>query len=233
MLALTIGDAEPSIRRLFMRIPLTPHGTRELLLFGVPPLLIAPWLATQVHWAASLPLVAIGVFVFSFFRDPDRAVPQGAGEMASPADGKVVMILERDEPSYVKEKSLCVGIFLSVFNVHVNRAPESGTVEFVKYTPGRFLDARDPRCAAENESNAIGIKTDDGRRILVRQVSGLIARRIICTVKEGDHVARGQRIGMIKFGSYTELWVAASAGYQPAVKLEQSVRGAADVVVRR
>ncbi len=215
-----------------MRIPLTPLGVRELLLFGVPPLLIAPLMATRVHWLVAVPLVAIGVFVFSFFRDPERAVPQGEGLMVSPADGKVVVALEKDEPEYVKEKSLCVGIFLSVFNVHVNRAPVAGTVEFVKYTPGKFLDARDPRCAAENEANAIGIKTDDGERVLVRQVAGLIARRIVCTAKVGDRVERGQRIGMIKFGSYTELWVAVSARYQPAVKLEQMVRGAADVLVR-
>lgn len=216
-----------------MRIPLTPHGRREILLFGVVPLLagLALW-ATVGWWAGIVPL-GLAVFVFSFFRDPERPVPAGPGLLVSPADGLVTAIGPTEEPLYVRGEALRIGIFLSVFNVHVNRAPCSGVVELVQYCPGKFLDARDARCSTENEANAIGIRMDDGRRVLVRQVAGLIARRIVCPVRVGDRVKRGQRMGMIKFGSYTELLVEAGAGYEPRVGIKQVVHGASDVLMEK
>ncbi len=216
-----------------MRIPLTPHGTPQILLFAVVP--AAAGVATWAFglWPVSVLLFALAVFTLSFFRDPERATPSDEGTLVSPADGTVVNVLEVDEPLYLRGRGIRVGIFLSVFDVHVNRSPGAGVVEFVKYTPGRFLDARDPRSIEENEANAIGIQLDDGRRVLVRQVAGLIARRIVCPVSVGDRVERGQRMGMIKFGSYTELIVEKESGFEAKVAVTETVHGAQTVMFRR
>jgi phosphatidylserine decarboxylase len=166
-----------------VRFPFTPYGYRELFLFGGVPLALAAWAWPTYGPLAALPFLLLTAFVVNFFRDPERAIPQDPGALVAPADGKVTAIVDCDEPEYLKVPAHKVGIFLNVFDVHVNRAPEAGVVEFVKYTKGKFLDARDPRCASENESNVIGIRFDDGRRALVRQVTGLIARRIVCGVR--------------------------------------------------
>ncbi len=216
-----------------MRFPFTPYGVRELFLFGGVPLALAAWAWPTYGPLAAAPFLLLTVFVLNFFRDPERAIPTDAGVLVAPADGKVTAIVDCDEPEYLKTPAHKIGIFLNVFDVHVNRAPEAGVVEFVKYTKGKFLDARDPRCASENESNTIGIRLDDGRRVVVRQVTGLIARRIVCGVEVGERVTRGQRIGMMKFGSYTELIVERGAGYQPAVSLAQRPKGAATIVYTR
>lgn len=213
-----------------MRIPLTPLGLPQLLLFGLLPLLAGIALSVWVSVWAGLPFFLLTLFVLNFFRDPERDAPDQPGSLVSAADGKVANILEVDEPLYLKGPGRRIGVFLNVFNVHVNRSPCAGTVELVHYTPGKFLDARDERCSAENESNAIGIRGDDGQPILVRQVAGLIARRIVCSVKEGDRVERGQRIGMMKFGSYTEVIVAADSPFRAAVQLAQKVEGASDLL---
>lgn len=216
-----------------MRIPITPLGGWQFISFGVIPLALGIALLIWTPWYTAVLPLALGLFVFSFFRDPERRVPEGEGLLVSAADGKVVSILPVEEKMYLKGPGIRIGVFLSVFNVHVNRAPASGVVEMVRHTEGRFLDARDSRCSEENESNSIGIKLDDGRRILVRQVAGFIARRIICTVKEGDRVERGQRIGMIKFGSYTEVVVEDGAGFKAAVTCPQVVAGASTVLFRQ
>lgn len=215
-----------------MRIPLTPLGGGQLVGFGYVPLLLGLGLTFGVHWAAGILPLLLGLFSLNFFRDPERAVPDGEGLLVSAADGKVVGVLEVDEPLYLKGPGLRVGVFLNVFNVHVNRSPGAGVVELIDYKPGKFLDARDPRISEENEANAIGIRLDDGRRVLVRQVAGLIARRIVCSVKVGDRVARGERIGMIKFGSYTEVIVEPAARFVPAVGVGEKVNGASTVLFR-
>lgn len=216
-----------------MRFPFTPYGYRELFLFGGVPLALAAWAWPTYGPLAALPFLLLTAFVVNFFRDPERAIPSDAGALVAPADGKVTAIVDCDEPEYLKVPAHKIGIFLNVFDVHVNRAPEAGVVEFVKYTKGKFLDARDPRCASENESNVIGIRFDDGRRALVRQVTGLIARRIVCGVKVGDRVTRGQRIGMMKFGSYTELVVERAAAYRPTVTLAERPKGGSTIVYKR
>ncbi len=215
-----------------MRIPLTPLGGGQLVAFGFVPLVLGLGLGLGVHWGAGLPFLLIALFSLNFFRDPERAVPAGEGLLVSAADGKVVNVLEVDEPLYLKGRGLRIGVFLNVFNVHVNRAPGAGVVELVEYKPGKFLDARDPRISEENEANAIGLRLDDGRRVLVRQVAGLIARRIVCTAKVGDRVERGERIGMIKFGSYTEVIVEPEGRWEPAVKVGEKVNGASTVLLR-
>lgn len=213
-----------------MRIPLTPHGVREIVLFGGGALLFAA-LAFLAHPAAALPFVALAAFVFSFFRDPERKPPPGDDAAVSPADGRVTDIEEVEEPHFLKGRALRIGIFLSVFNVHVNRAPLDGKVRMVRYTPGRFLDARDPRCKEENEWNLVGCEGARGP-FAFRQVAGLIARRIICPVKEGDALVRGQRTGMIKFGSRTELFVPAGARVKVETLVGRKVKGGETVLLR-
>lgn len=213
-----------------MRIPLTPHGTRELLLYGgglVALTLLAAW-----AWlpAAAVPFLLL-LFVISFFRDPERVSPGGPDTAVAPADGKVVDIQTVDEPHFVGGPALRVGIFLSVFNVHVNRAPLDGTVTGVLYKPGKFLDVRDPRCKDLNESNLIGFEGPQGR-FAVRQVAGLVARRIVWPFAAGATLVRGQRAGMIKFGSRTELFVPAEAGAEVLVAIGQTVKGGATPILR-
>jgi len=214
-----------------VRIPLTTLGGWQLVLLGFAPLALGAGM-TAVHWSAGIIPFLLAAFTLNFFRDPERAVPTDEGVLVSAADGKVVNILEVDEPVYLKGRGYRVGVFLNVFNVHVNRSPGAGVVECVEYKKGKFLDARDERISEENEANAIGIRLDDGRKVLVRQVAGLIARRIVCTVKVGDRVERGDRIGMIKFGSYTEVVVEPDAGLTAAVTIGQKVKGASDVLMR-
>jgi phosphatidylserine decarboxylase len=207
---------------------LTPHGVRELLLFGGGALLLAA-LLFLAHPAAAIPPVAVAALVFSFFRDPERKPPPGDGAVA-PADGTVTDVEEVEEPRFLKGRALRIGIFLSVFDVHVNRAPLDGRVKVVLHSPGRFLDARDPRCRSENESNLLGFEGARGP-FAVRQVAGLIARRIVCPVREGDAVLRGQRMGMIKFGSRTELLVPAGARVRVETAVGRKVKGGETVIL--
>jgi len=213
-----------------MRIPLTPHGVRELVLFGGGALLLAAFLFLA-HPAAALPFVALAAFVFSFFRDPERKPPPGDDAAVAPADGTVTDIEEVEEPHFLGGKALRIGIFLSVFNVHVNRAPLSGTVRMVRYQPGRFLDARSPLCKEENEWNLVGCEGPRGP-FAFRQVAGLIARRIVCPVREGDLLVRGQRAGMIKFGSRTELLVPKDARVKVETAVGRKVKGGETVLLR-
>lgn len=179
-----------------------------------------------------LPLLA---WLFAFFRDPDRKIPQERGVLVAPADGTVSDVGECPPHDLMPEPSLRVGIFLSVFNVHVNRAPCSGRVERVVYRRGKFLNALNHSGASEqNENNSILICERETRIPLcvVRQIVGLIARRIVCTVREGDLIERGQRFGMIKFGSRTELYVPLRLAPEALVQVGQKVRGGADALVR-
>jgi phosphatidylserine decarboxylase len=183
-------------------------------------------------WATPAPFL-IWLFVMSFFRDFERRVPADPDAFVSPADGRVTEIVDCEEPTAIGGPAVKIGIFLSVFNCHVNRAPWGSVVDSVTYTPGLFLDARDPQSSFRNESNAIVFR-DDARagKMLVRQIAGLIARRIVCTAKPGDRLERGQRIGMIKFGSRTELYVPKDRVASVAVKVGDRVYGAKTVLGR-
>ncbi len=153
--------------------------------------------------------VVIGIiflFNFYFFRDPERNIPTGDDLIVSPADGTVVQITEVDEPEYFSEKIRRVSIFLSVFNVHVNRIPVTGKVELVKYNPGKFLVAFDHKASEDNEQTLIGIKHKKGK-ILFKQIAGIIARRIIYHVSEGDSVETGKRFGLIRYGSRVDIFI--------------------------
>ncbi len=171
-------------------------------------------------WAA-IPAV-IGLWAVSFFRDPARVVPDDPRAVVAPADGKIVEVSEVDEPDFIGGPCHKIGIFLSIFSVHINRAPFAGSVKMVQYSPGKFLNALKPDAAKFNENNSIGIETDFGP-MLVRQIAGAIARRIACDCREGDSLERGQKFGMIKFGSRTELYIPVEAGFTPSVKVGDKV----------
>jgi phosphatidylserine decarboxylase len=172
-------------------------------------------------------LLALTLFVLYFFRDPERVVPEGRGLVVSPADGRVIVIKDVFEPDYLKQDVKQVSIFLSVFNVHVNRAPCEGSVELVKYNPGKFHVASVDKASLDNEQTAMVI-ADDGRKVLVKQIAGLIARRIVCYAKPGDRLARGERYGLIRFGSRVDLFLPGDSELK--VKVGDRVRGSRDVI---
>jgi phosphatidylserine decarboxylase len=177
-------------------------------------------------WAVFGLAALFTVFSAYFFRDPERTVPNGAGLIVSPADGKVVAIVEEDN-AYMGGRARRISIFLNVFNVHVNRMPCAGTVEYVRYHKGKFMAAWAEKASLDNEQTHIGMNCGS-YRIFVKQIAGLIARRIVCRAKEGDVFARGDRFGMIKFGSRTDLFLPLEA--EVKVKVGDKVAGAASVV---
>jgi len=151
-------------------------------------------------------LSALALFVLWFFRDPVREMPRGADVVVAPGEGRVIEILEADEPSFLKATARRITIFLSVFDVHVQRAPVSGKVEHRDYVPGKYLVAWKEKASDENERASVGIATPHGR-VLVKQIAGLVARRIVTDHAVGDQVERGERIGLIRFGSRVDLFV--------------------------
>jgi phosphatidylserine decarboxylase len=163
--------------------------------------------------------VAAGFTLFTawFFRNPKRTIPQDSNVVVSSGDGKVVAIEEEFEPRYLKEQSIRVTVFLNVFDVHVNRMPCAGTVEGVSYQPGQFLVASRPEATVRNEQNAVMLKTESGAKVLCVQVAGLIARRIVCWVSEGAQVQRGERFGLIRFGSRMDTFLPLDSKIRVAV----------------
>lgn len=178
-------------------------------------------------WWAAAAVGALWLAAVSFFRDPLRRLPRhlGPGSMISPADGRVIAIERVAGHPVTGGPAVIVRIFLSVLDVHVNRSPADGRVTAVEHRPGRYHDARSPQCPAENESNLVTIRLDSGEPIGVRQIAGKIARRIVCRVQPGDRVGRGERYGMIKFGSSTELILPRPGDVDLHVSAGDRVRG--------
>jgi len=157
-------------------------------------------------WLLALAVTLVALWVAYFFRDPERTGDRGNHLVVAPADGKVVHVTELDEPTFVHGPSVRISIFMNVFNVHVNRYPVSGTVRHVKRSAGRFLNAAGERASLENEQVSVGIESE-GVRVLVRQIAGLIARRIHTYSAEGQTVSQGERMGLIRFGSRVDVFV--------------------------
>jgi phosphatidylserine decarboxylase len=157
-------------------------------------------------WLVAFSLTILALWVAYFFRDPERTGPRGERIVIAPADGKVVLISDVDEPAFMGGRARRVSIFMNVFNVHVNRYPVTGTVRYLHYNPGKFLNAAVEKSSLENEQMSVGIETSGGR-VLVRQIAGLVARRIVTYSKQGEHVDQGQRMGMIKFGSRVDVFL--------------------------
>jgi len=157
-------------------------------------------------WLAALVLLLLALWVAYFFRDPERIGDRGPSLVVSPADGKLIMITEVDEPGFVKGRAIRLSIFMNVFNVHVNRYPVDGVVKFVHYNKGKFFNAAAEKSSLENEQMSVGV--DTGRyRILVRQIAGLIARRIVTYSRLGEKVRQGERMGIIRFGSRVDVFI--------------------------
>ncbi len=182
---------------------------------------IVGWLASPV-WAV-IP-VAFAAFFFWFFRDPDRSIPGSAGTVVSPGDGKVSHITEALVGGVPFSR---ISIFLSVFDVHVNRSPVEGIVRNVEYKPGKFLNAMNAACAVENEQNIVTVESY-GQTVIFKQIAGLIARRIVFTKKIGEPVQRGERIGLIKFGSRVDVLLPKDAALK--IKVGDRVKGGASVL---
>lgn len=179
----------------------------------------------------TIPAVIAGgftLFTAWFFRNPARVIPQGHGLVVAAGDGKVVAIEEEFEPRFMKEKSIRLSIFLNVFDVHINRVPCEGFVEQVQYQPGKFLVASKPEATLQNEQQAILIRTGQGAKVVCVQVAGLIARRIVCWASQGDRVQRGERYGLIRFGSRMDTFL--PVGSTMKVSVGDRVKGGETVV---
>lgn len=216
-------------------IPFARWGLAELQLMGWPLLLAAVLLWTCCgpwRWLAIVPAVVLGLVVY-FFRDPMRVVPQDADAIVSPADGTIAEVTELDHYDFLDGPAVRIGIFLSIFNVHVNRAPRRTRVVEMHYKPGEFLNAMNPESALRNEFMWIGLEEIDAphRRMAVRAISGLIARRIVCVLKPGQEVQRGEKFGMIKLGSRTEL-ILPRDRVQVDLKVGQKVQAGSSILAR-
>ena len=206
-----------------MRISLTKYGLRELIIFGIPCIVGMGFSIAFYPWVVPIPLFVLS-FLLNFFRDPDREIPKGAELIIAPADGTVSHIVPVFEENYLKCNTTKISIFMSVLNVHVNRVPVHGRVEFVRHTKGKFLDARDDECFSYNENNVMGLSViGSSLKIAIKQIAGKIAKRIVCTCKVGDVLEQGQRFGMIKFGSRVEVFVPNSVKFVVMVKVGEKV----------
>ncbi len=172
-------------------------------------------------------LWALAAFTVYFFRDPERDIPAGMGLVVSPADGTVIGIDETEEPDFIKARTRRVTIFLSPFNVHVNRVPYDGEVKYFRYKKGRFFVASKPAASTENEQSIIGLETPDGK-IVFKQIAGILARRIVCEIREGHRVRRGERFGMIKFGSRMEVFLPLNS--EVKVRLREKVKAGESII---
>ncbi len=198
-----------------------------------------PFIATAWTLAAAAALVAarwggawwvmpalftiLAIWVVACFRDPIRPGPRGDRYVLAAAEGTVVQVAEVDEPMYLKERAVRISIFLSVFNVHVNRYPVDGTVELVHYNPGKFLHAAKEKASLDNEQSSVGLRGPRGR-VLVRQIAGSIARRIVTDGKPGERAAQAGRLGLIRFGSRTDVFLPLSARATVQVKPGDKIR---------
>lgn len=216
-------------------IPFARWGLAELQLMGWPLLIAAVLVWTScgpLKWLAIVPAVLLGLVVY-FFRDPHRVIPQDANAIVSPADGTIAEVTDVDHYDFFDGPAVRVGIFLSIFNVHVNRAPRQARVVDMHYKPGEFLNAMNPESALRNEFIWIGLEepTDPCRKLAVRAISGLIARRIVCVLKPGQEVQRGEKFGMIKLGSRTEL-ILPRDSVRVDVQVGQKVQAGSSILAR-
>jgi phosphatidylserine decarboxylase len=225
-----------------MRIPLTKYGWPQV---GVYPIVIAAamiavavaGLSGAPRWGVALVeivLAAVLAWVLMFFRDPQRETPQDDALLVAPADGAITDIETVDGTEFTAGPALRIGIFLSIFNVHINRAPCQAKVEAITYRKGKYVNAMNPLSAKVNESNAVAlVRTNEPKdRLVVRQVSGAIARRIVCAARQGQELAPGERFGMIKFGSRTELYVPVSEDMECVAQIRDKVRAGVTPLVR-
>jgi phosphatidylserine decarboxylase len=186
-----------------MRIPIARQGV-PFIAIGLALVALFLWLDFSIGWGLAGLLT---LFVVAFFRDPERSLPQEQGTLLAPADGKVLLVEEVEATPFAKGRAMKISIFMSVFNCHINRIPWSGKIKDIRHRPGKFFPADKARASAENEQNALLLQADNGQLISLVQVAGLIARRIVCWVRNGETVKRGDRFGLIRFGSRVDLYL--------------------------
>jgi len=225
-----------------MRIPLTKYGWPQVAVYPaaalaamvVVPIVARGYLPTWTVAAAEAVLGALLIWSLSFFRDPERLCPSDRNILLAPADGTVTNIDEVEEDNFIGGKAVRIGIFLSIFSTHINRAPCNVKVEKITYKKGKYKNAMNPQSGRVNESNDLAlVRTDDPRdKLIVRQVSGAIARRIVCAVAEGRELAGGERFGMIKFGSRTELYLPVRKEVRCLVEIGDKVKAGLTALVR-
>jgi phosphatidylserine decarboxylase len=199
---------------------------KEGYFFGLPPLALAA-LVFFLHW----PIVAgaflfLALFVFYFFRDPERSIPAEPGTVVSPADGRVVVVTDEE---FGGRRGKRLSIFLAIWNVHVNRSPAKGKITRMEYRPGKFLAAMRERASLENEQNVFTLSTEQGE-ITFKQIAGFIARRVVSWKQAGESVERGERIGLVRFGSRMDVWLPEEA--EIAVREGENVKGGSTVIAR-
>ena len=205
-----------------MRIPIAKEGYMFILPLAV---LTGIFWALSWFWVTGL-FVGLFLFVTWFFRDPERSVPEDPNAIVSPGDGKIVEIISEKDP-LLDEAYTRVSIFLNVFNVHVNRVPIAGKIQAPRYNPGKFLNAASHKASLDNEQSAI-LLNNGHVTILVKQIAGLIARRIVCWAKEGDEYQRGQRFGLIRFGSRVDIFL--PEGTDIKVAIGDIVNGGSSII---
>lgn len=186
------------------------------------PLIAGGILVTAVLWLVGLPVAALfaaaaTIFVISFFRDPERTVPADPRLILAPADGRVIKVSPVRDGRFLQTEATLVSIFMSPLNVHVNRVPVSGRVVDVQYHPGKYFRAFADKASLDNEQTAVVVEDDGGRRLCFVQIAGFVARRIVCRLRPGDHVVRGARYGMIKFGSRADVYLPSTARVRVSV----------------
>lgn len=207
-----------------MHIPVAREGL---------PFIIIALVVTVVAWFVGLSLLfglflILTVFVVSFFRDPEREIPEDTNSIISPADGKVIKVEKVYEDRILRDDVIKISIFMTVFNVHVNRVPASGRVLSVLYNPGKFLSANLDKASLENEQNAILLETPSGKRMVFNQIAGLVARRIVCYAKEGMDLTRGERFGLIRFGSRLDVYLPTDC--RVTVKVDDKVSAGSSIL---
>jgi phosphatidylserine decarboxylase len=213
-----------------MRIPIAPEGW---------PFILVSLVLTVILWFVDLrigfyplfyPALSLTFFVIWFFRDPERDIPVSDGAIVSPADGKVIIVEEVDEDRFLKQRALKISIFMNVFNVHVNRFPATGRIVDIFYNPGKFFNASFDKASLLNEQNALLIEAENGKRYVANQIAGLIARRIVCRVKPGDKLTRGERFGLIRFGSRLDVFLPVDVAVK--VKVGEKVSAGSSILAK-
>ena len=222
-----------------MRIPITKYGLPQVVIYPCLCILAMVIIAlvivnTMFVWMFEIFLAAVLIFSLSFFRNPKRDIPAGDNLILSPADGVITDIEEGYEPTFIVGKAVRIGIFLSIFSVHINRTPCGVRIEKITYHKGRFKNALSPDSGKVNESNDIAMTrlARPADKLLVRQISGAIARRIVCDARRGQEFAGGAVFGMIKFGSRTELYLPAQSGAEIIVKKGDKVKAGITVLAK-
>jgi phosphatidylserine decarboxylase len=216
------------------RLPFARWGLAELQLMSGALVTLGVAMAVWAHWSLAVFPAVMVLFVLYFFRDPTRRVPSEPDVLVSPADGTIAEVTRVEHDDFVGGPAVRIGIFLSVFNVHINCAPAAARVIRLRYSPGLFLNALKAESTIYNEALWIGWEEDapPHRRLVVRQIAGLLARRIVCNLRSGEHVARGHKFGMIKLGSRTELICPEEPGLRVLVAVGDTVQGGQTIVAR-